>query len=289
MKIKFILSLLGILILLTACSNKTTDNNEVIVTTEKAGDPRDEIMIETPDPLNSAGLSTEKIEYGFGVAKDEKPNELSINNQKLFDKYSAFCLDMKSKDKVLYLTFDCGYENGYTAPILDILKDKKVNATFFVTLDYLKSEEGEKMATRMIKEGHNLGNHSSKHPSFPSISRSEMTNEIETCENYMRTKFGYSSDYFRFPAGEYSICALDLVNKIGFKSVFWSIAYLDYDTNNQPSSEKAMKTLTSRLHPGAIILLHSVSSTNADILDDFIDEARAKGYTFKSLDEFPVK
>ncbi len=289
MKLKYVLPIFLIVILFSACSNKNTNDNAVVSPAKNVSNPREEIMIETPDPLNSAGLSTEKIEYGFGVARDEKPNELSLNNQKLFDNYSAFCLDLKSKDKVLYLTFDCGYENGYTSPILDTLKEKNVNATFFVTLDYLKSEEGGKMAERMIKDGHILGNHSSKHPSFPEISRSDMTNEIETLENYMRTNYGYSSKYFRFPAGEYSISALDLVSKIGYKSVFWSIAYLDYDTNNQPSREKAMNTLLSRLHPGAVILLHSVSSTNADILGEFIDAAREKGYTFKSLDDFPVK
>lgn len=239
------------------------------------------------DPDNTAGLDTKGVEYGFGAASGGKPHEISVNNQKYFKKFGAFCLDTQSEEKVLYLTFDCGYENGYTGPVLDALKEKKVPATFFVTLDYLKSDEGAKMATRMIKEGHIVGNHSTSHPVFPDISRTKMAEEIETCENYMRENFGYTSSYFRFPTGEYSESALELVQSIGYTSVFWSLAYLDYDTENQPDPDTAFKTVTDRLHPGAVILLHSVSSTNAQILGNIIDYAREQGYTFKSLDEYP--
>ncbi len=239
------------------------------------------------DPDNKAGLSTEGIGYGFGVSKNGVPHEISVNNQKIFEPYGAFCLDTKSEEKVLYLTFDCGYENGFTAPILDTLKEKKVPATFFLTLDYVKSEEGAQMTTRMIKEGHIVGNHSATHRVFADISRSEMAQDIETCENYLRENFGYSTKYFRFPTGEYSECALDLVESIGYTSVFWSLAYLDYETENQPSPNKALKTVTDRLHPGAVILLHSVSETNAQIMGDIIDYARKQGYTFKSLDDYP--
>ncbi len=240
------------------------------------------------DPENKSGLDTTGIGYGFGAASNGKPHEISVNNQKYFKSRNAFCLDTKSDDKVLYLTFDCGYENGYTAPVLDTLKEKKVPAAFFLTLDYLKSEAGEEMTVRMIKEGHIIGNHSSTHPVFPDITRTDMAYEIETCENYMRENFGYSSKYFRFPTGEYSECSLDLVKSIGYKSVFWSLAYLDYDTEKQPDPDSAFKTVTERLHPGAVILLHSVSSTNAQILGEIIDYAREQGYVFKSLDEYPI-
>lgn len=241
------------------------------------------------DKYNKAGLSEKGVGYGYGVAKDGKPHEISVNNQKFFEPFSAFCLDTKSKEKTLYLTFDCGYENGYTAPILDILKDKKVPAAFFVTKDYLESEAGDEMTVRMIKEGHIIGNHSASHPTFPRISREKMTREIEECENYLRKNYGYTSKFFRFPTGEYSECSLELVQSLGLKSAFWSLAYLDYEVNAQPAPEDAFKTLTSRLHPGAVILIHSVSKTNAEILDDVIDYARNQGYVFKSLDEFPVK
>ncbi len=243
-----------------------------------------------PDPENAAGLSTKGIGYGFGKASGGKPHRISVDNQIYFDKFGAFCLDRKSEardEKALYLTFDCGYENGYTKPILDTLKEKKVPAAFFVTLDYLKSDEGSDMTERMIKEGHIVGNHSTTHPIFPRISRTEMAKEIETCDNFLREEFGYTSPYFRFPTGEYSECALNLVNSIGYTSVFWSLAYLDYDTEKQPDQSSAFKTITERLHPGAVILLHSVSSTNARILGDVIDYAREQGYVFRSLDEFP--
>lgn len=243
-----------------------------------------------PDPDNAAGLSTKGVGYGFGKASGGKPHQISIDNQKYFDKFDAFCLDRKSEargEKVLYLTFDCGYENGYTKPILDTLKEKKVPAAFFVTLDYLKSDEGSDMTVRMIKEGHIVGNHSTTHPIFPEISRTEMAKEIETCDNYLREEFGYTSPYFRFPTGEYSDSALNLVGGIGYTSVFWSLAYLDYDTEKQPDPDEAFKTITDRLHPGAVILLHSVSSTNAQILGNVIDYAREQGYVFRSLNEFP--
>lgn len=239
------------------------------------------------DPKNEAGLSTEGIGYGFGAASGGAPHEISVNNQKYFEPFGAFCLDTKSEEKVLYLTFDCGYENGFTGPVLDTLKEKKVPAAFFLTLDYLKSQEGSDMTVRMIKEGHIIGNHSATHRVFADISRSEMALDIETCENYLRENFGYTTKFFRFPTGEYSECSLDLVRSIGYTSVFWSLAYLDYDTENQPSPDNAFQTVTERLHPGAVILLHSVSETNAKILGEIIDYAKEQGYTFKSLDEYP--
>lgn len=238
------------------------------------------------DAENSAGLKTNGIGYGFGVSKNGKPHEISINNQKYFDSYNALALDTKSDKKVLYLTFDCGYENGNTEKILDTLKKKKVKAAFFVTLPYLKDNLGQDMAVRMIKEGHIVGNHSTTHPVFPTISREKMAQEICMCDNYLRTKFGYTSPYFRFPTGEYSDCSLDLVDSIGYKSVFWSLAYSDYDTKNQPSNEKAFNTITSRIHPGCVMLLHAVSATNANVLGDVIDWAEKNGYEFKTLDDY---
>lgn len=151
------------------------------------------VTFEVTDPENSRGLSTKGVGYGFGVAKDGKPHDISINNQKLFDKYHALALDTKSTQKVLYLTFDCGYENGYTAKILDVLKEKKVPAAFFVTVPYLK--DSPEIAARMIKEGHIVGNHSNTHPVFPTISRTKMAQEIQECDNYLREHFGYSAPF----------------------------------------------------------------------------------------------
>ena len=238
------------------------------------------------DPENTRNLSTEKKGYGFGVAKDGKPNQVSVNNQKYFDEhnFNALCLDTVSSEKVLYLTFDCGYENGYTAKILDTLKEKNVPAAFFCTLPQVK--QYPELISRMINEGHIVGNHSVKHPSFPSLTRTEMAQEIKGMDDYLRTNFGYSDPYFRFPMGEYSESALDLVGSLGYKSVFWSLAYSDWDLNNQKGADYAFNTVTARLHPGAVILLHAVSPDNSNALAQIIDYARENGYVFKSLRDY---
>lgn len=239
------------------------------------------------DPENTRGLSTEKVGYSYGVAKDGAPHETSVQNQSYFSEngYQAFCLDTVSEEKTLYLTFDCGYENGYTEMILDTLKEKDVPAAFFCTLPQV--EDNPQLIARMITEGHIVGNHSVKHPSFPTLTRIEMAQEIQGMDDYLRTNFGYSEPFFRFPMGEYSDCALDLVDSIGYRSVFWSVAYEDWDLDNQRGTQYAFDTVTARLHPGAVILLHSVSPDNANALGQIIDWAREQGYVFKSLCDFP--
>ncbi len=244
------------------------------------------VQFKVEDPDNTRGLNNEKKGYGFGVAKDGKPHQISVNNQAYFDNggFNALALDTKSQEKVLYLTFDCGYENGYTAKILDTLKEKNVPAAFFCTLPQVK--DNPQVIARMINEGHIVGNHSVTHPSFPTISRMQMAEEIKTLDDYLRTNFGYSEPYFRYPMGEYSDNALELVNSLGYKCVFWSIAYGDYDLNNQKGKDYAFKTVTDRLHPGAVILLHAISPDNSAALGDIIDYARQQGYTFKSLRDY---
>lgn len=239
------------------------------------------------DPDNSKGLSTEKISHSFGVAKNETANDISVNNQKHFDEgnFDALTLDMKTDAKVLYLTFDVGYDNGYTGMILDTLKEKNVPAAFFCTVDEMKSDP-ESIA-RMITEGHIVGNHTNTHPSMDELTPTEMMQEIKAFDDYIRTNFGYSAPYFRFPKGEYSDCALDLVGSLGYTSVFWSLAYADWDISNQKGAQYALETVTARLHPGAVILLHAVSSDNAQALGDIIDTARNMGYEFKSLEDYP--
>ncbi len=244
--------------------------------------PLEEIHFSVSDPANVKGLPTEKIAHSFGVAKNSKPNEISVNSQKFFDSkgYNAVTLDT-SGEKSLYLTFDCGYENGYTNKILDTLKAKNIHAAFFCTLSNIKDEP--ELIARMIAEGHIVGNHSTTHPSFAEIDRAKMAEEIEKCDNYLRTKFGYTAPFFRFPKGEYSESALDLVNSLGYKCVFWSLAYNDWNTSLQRGKDYAFTTVTARLHPGAVILLHSVSADNAAALERIIDFAIQNGYTFKEL------
>jgi len=240
-----------------------------------------EVQFTVLDPDNSRGLATKATGYSYGLGKNGSPPAQSLNNQAAFDKYNALAIDTKSAGKVLRLTFDCGYENGYTGKILDTLRAKNVPAAFFCTLPYIKQQPA--LVTRMMKEGHIVGNHSDTHPVFPDISRTQMAKEIQNCDNYLRLKFGYSAPYFRFPTGSSSDSALDLVQSVGFQSVFWSLAYKDWETNNQQGAQYAFDTVTSRLHPGAVILLHAVSSDNAAALGDIIDWARAQGYDFKPL------
>ncbi|MBE6037336.1 MAG: hypothetical protein E7223_06990 [Clostridiales bacterium] len=244
------------------------------------------------DPANTRGLSTEKFGFSYGVAKNGEPHHITVNNQKRFDGFGTNALAWdnqtnKEEAKVLYLTFDCGYVYGtLTEDMLDILKEKQVPAAFFCTLDYLG--DAPETVTRMITEGHIVGNHSTTHPSdSAAIGREKLGWELLGVENYLRANFGYSSKYFRFPTGAYSEDALDLVNSVGYRSVFWSIAHADWDPKNQPGVQKSFDTVTSRLHPGAVILLHSTSPDNAAILADFIDFARQQGYEFRSLDQYP--
>ena len=243
-------------------------------------DPLPKVTLPVVDPDNLKGLSTQAHNHSYGVSKNGVPHEISVNNQKLYEKYGGICLDTNGK-KVIYLTFDCGYENGCTKKILDTLKEKKVTAAFFVTLPNVK--QNPEIIARMINEGHIVGNHSDSHPNFSTISRTQMAKEIESLDNYLREHFGYSSSYFRFPEGACSESALELVQSIGYTSVFWSSAYADWDINNPKGKQYAYETVTSRLHPGCVLLLHAVSQDNADALGDIIDYARGQGYEFKPL------
>ena len=247
--------------------------------------PLEKIHYTVSDPDNTRGLSTKRIDHSFGVPKNEQPNAISVNGQESLRKMGskAIIYNADTEEKVLYLTFDCGFENGNTAHILDVLKEKQVPAAFFCTLYHIRQQP--QLIARMIEEGHIVGNHSDTHPDFSSISRTKMARELEAVENELRTNFGYSSAYFRFPEGAYSENALDLVESLGYTPVFWSSAYADWDTSNPKGAEYAYNTVTSRLHPGAVILLHAVSPDNAAAMADIIDTAREMGYTFRSLDE----
>lgn len=242
-----------------------------------------------PDPENSAHLSEETIEHSYGVASNFKPHSISVNFQDSFDKsgYRAICLDRVTKEKVVYLTFDCGWENGNTDKILDILKEKKVPSAFFCTLDHIETQP--ELIGRMIKEGHIVGNHSATHPDFSLISRTQMAEELTECTNYLRENFGYNSTFFRFPKGNYSQSALNLVDSLGYTSVFWSLSYGDWDTENTKGKDYAFQKVTSRMHPGAIILLHSVNPDNAEALSDIIDWTREQGYKFLPLTDLPTE
>lgn len=243
--------------------------------------PLEKVTYTVSDPGNTRGLATKKLSHSHGPASGGKAHYTVVEFQKTFEKYGAFTLDT-SGEKVLYLTFDCGYEyENLTSKVLDVLKEKGVNATFFCTLDHIKKETD--LIARMIKEGHIVGNHSTTHPSFANINRTKMAKEIEETENYLRENFGYAAKYFRFPAGEYNESALELIQSLGYRSVFWSVAYDDWDTGKVRGKDYAIEKVMERLHPGAVILLHSVSRDNAEALSEIIDKAREQGYRFESI------
>ena len=231
------------------------------------------------------GLPTQTIEHSFGAATAEKPHEISIEAQKRFDEFDldAIVYDNRTPDKTLYLTFDCGYDNGQTDRILDTLKEKNVKAAFFCTLPEMKTVP--ELTARMIREGHIVGNHSVTHPDFSAISHEQMVEEVKGFDDWLREKCGYSAQYFRFPMGKYSLDAVSALNALGYQCVFWALAYFDWDLEKQPGVEKACETVIERLHPGAVILLHAVSPDNAAALPNIIDTARSMGYEFKALNE----
>lgn len=241
------------------------------------------------DPWNTQHLSETRIDFCFGAATGGEPHFLTKENQDRFRAWGteALCWDSISEEKVLYLTFDCGYEYGnITSQVLDILDEKQIQTTFFCTLSYLRS--APQVVARMILEGHNVANHSMSHPEdMTALSREEMVLEALAVENFLRVNFGYSTKYFRFPNGVYSENAVDVMYGMGYRSVFWSIAYADWDPESQCGEEAAFRILTERLHPGAVILLHTTSEDNAAILSRFIEYAIAEGYTFRSLDDYP--
>ena len=289
-----------LILTLFACGNAETDSPSAPTTVPKPTEaPTTEPPVQEPpktpvynfqvrDPENTRGLSTEKCGFSFGIAVDGQPHSQSVANQAKFDGYDnvqALALDTKTTEKVMYLTFDNGYEyQNLTADILDTLKEKGVKVAFFVTLSYVKNNPV--LVQRMIDEGHIVGNHSTTHPSFPDISRTQMMEEIRQLHAYLLENFGYVSPYFRFPAGEYSESALELVTSLGYKSVFWSVAHSDWNTSAQKGADHAYDTVTSRFHSGAVILLHAVSSDNAQALGRIIDTAIDQGYTFKTLDDY---
>ena len=196
------------------------------------------------------------------------------------EKYAGYSVDFikNTEEKVIYLTFDEGYEYGPTPQILDTLKEKDAKAVFFVTKPY--AESSPEYVRRMIDEGHIVGNHTVHHPSdgMPSLSITDQTSEVMDTDAYIKENFGYSMYLFRYPAGKFSEQSLAVVNNCNYRSVFWSFAYKDWDVDNQPDPTEALNNMMEKLHPGAIYLLHAESQTNADVLGSFIDQARAAGY-----------
>lgn len=214
--------------------------------------------------------------YGQGTAVNENnvPTGAIAFNQ-TYGPYGAYALTPVKKQIVL--TFDQGYENGYTSQILDTLKEKNVKAIFFLTGDYAKKEKD--LVQRMIDEGHCLGNHGMTHAKLPTLDENGIEEEIMSLHDYVLNEYGYEMQYFRPPCGEFSEESLAVTQKLGYQTLFWSFAYVDWNVDNQPELNSSLDKVVSSGHDGAIYLLHSVSKTNAEILGNAIDQLRANGYT----------
>ncbi len=224
--------------------------------------------------------------HHFGFKKSKGGQLPSIDEEGfkgIMEKHGAIFLADTSK-KEIYLTFDNGYENGYTAKILDTLKTKQVPAVFFVTGHYIKDQPA--LMKRMAQEGHLIGNHSWSHPDMTQISDSKIKEELEKVSTAVTQVTGQQKvSYLRPPRGIFSERTLAVSKGLGYTSVFWSIAYKDWDTKAQRGWKYAYDNFMSQLHPGAVILLHSVSSDNAEALAKIIDDTRKQGYAFKRLDQ----
>lgn len=232
---------------------------------------------------NTSELNNKKIGWGIKKNTNHEQPELGDTNKNLIQKYNGIAIGNK-EIKNIYLTFDLGYEAGYTAKILDSLKNKNVKATFFITAHYINTASD--LVERMINEGHIVGNHTVNHKSMPDLSDDELKKELMTLNQTVYEKFNYEMKYMRPPKGEFSERSLNLTDSLGFKTVMWSFAYVDWNEDSQPTREDALNKIVSNLHNGEIMLLHATSKTNSEIMDEMIDKVRNEGYEFKSLDEF---
>ena len=227
---------------------------------------------------NLDDLDNEPVNFGYAQANRDE-NNVPTDWEWYESKWGQFNVDwiQDTSKKIIYLTMDEGFENDTTAGILDVLKEKGVKATFFLTKYF--TDEMPEMIQRMIDEGHQLGNHTCTHPNMPNLSIEEQTDQVMTLQNMIKDQFGYDMKYFRYPEGVYSDQSLGLINNLGLKVVFWSYAYNDY-SDEQPPVDESLAKAVDAVHPGAIYLLHASSTTNAAFLADFIDQCRDRGYEF---------
>ena len=230
-----------------------------------------------------AAVSSSEGNWGLSFQQEGKPPVANATADYLrqFDAFYA----ADTQDKVLYLTFDAGYENGNTPAILDALKKHHAPATFFVVGNYLNTSPD--LVKRMVAEGHTVANHTFHHPDMSKISTLEsFSKELTSLESLFQEITGQPMKrYYRPPQGKYSESNLKMAKELGYKTFFWSLAYVDWYQDQQPSHEEAFKKLLTRIHPGAVVLLHSTSRTNAEILDELLTRWEEMGYQFRPLEE----
>lgn len=220
---------------------------------------------------------------GFGESGTEKQPTGNATPDEL-KKYDSYYVG-DSAEKKIYLTFDCGYENGNTEGILDALKKHNAPATFFVVGHFLESAPD--MVKRMVADGHTVGNHTYHHPDMSAISDlASFQKELDDVSTLYKEITGTDMiKYYRPPQGKYSTENMKMAKELGYQTFFWSLAYVDWNVDDQPTADEAYDKLLGRIHPGAIVLLHSTSSTNAQILDELLSKWEAMGYSFHPLSE----
>ncbi len=266
---------------LSACSvnteaPETTQNTTMNQTTTNVADTTLEASDVNGNKLDVQEYDSSPVTWGPGNIQEHKRPTDPENLQNKYSEMSSQWLLPDNKE--ICLTFDEGYENGYTEQILDTLADKDVQAIFFCTYDYVR--DNPQIVQRMINEGHIIGNHSYSHYNMTEIDLDTAAEEITLMHDYVEEQFNYSMGYFRFPEGVFSEQTIALAAELGYRSVFWSFAYADWDVDNPPAEDEAFEKITSSTHNGEIMLLHAVSETNANILGDVIDNIREQGYTF---------
>ena len=228
-------------------------------------------------------LSNKKIEWGIKRGKNHEQPDLGSENERIINDYKGICMG-NNNNPYIYLTFDCGYEAGYTEKILEILKQNNVKATFFITGHYLNTASD--IVKRMIDEGHIVGNHTADHICMPEASDEEIKEDVMELHTAVYDKFGYEMKYIRPPKGEFSERTVEYTNTLGYTTVMWSFAYDDWDENKQGREEYGKEKILENVHNGEVMLLHSTSKDNSNILDSCIKEIKSMGYQFKKLEEF---
>lgn len=278
--------ILCVLLVVCAVGFAVSSGRDADRQTDPTPDPNQPVAVSPGDveqPAQSQNLSRAKQGWGPGTAvndRNQPTGALMAQNQ--YGALGGQFIFPEDKNTI-YLSFDLGYENGYTESILDALDARGVKGTFFVTMDYVR--QAPEIVQRIIDRGHTLANHTVKHPSIPEISDERVTSEIMELHNYIKENFNYTMTLFRYPKGEFSEYTLDYIKNLGYQSIFWSFAYVDWKTDAQPNPETALNRTLGALHDGAIYLLHAVSSTNAAIMGDFLDAATAKGYQCGLIDQ----
>lgn len=232
---------------------------------------------------STTALSTKKIGWGIQRNDNHEQPDLGAENKRIIEEFKGMAMGNKDS-KNIYLTFDVGYENGYTNQILDTLKENNIPAAFFITGQLVKTNP--EIVERMINEGHIVGNHTINHPSLPDVSEEKVKSELMGLHQQIYDKFNYEMKYMRPPKGEYSEQSLAYVQSLDYIPVMWSFGYDDWDNNKQGREEYGKKKILDNLHNGEIMLLHATARDNANILDYILKETKNQGYDFKSLDEF---